>query len=111
LVPSKYTIVDLNEPKIIENGGESNDLEYLPTITEYIEYLQNASTCTSRLFVPLHYTILDLNKPKIIRNSRELTYLDHLPTKQKMQNISITQMRKPLVYVFPLNNTIVDWEE
>jgi len=34
------------------NGGELSDLEYLPTKTEYIEYLQIADMCTSRLFRP-----------------------------------------------------------
>jgi len=36
----------------MRNGGELSDLEYLPTKTEYIEYLQIADTCTSCLFQP-----------------------------------------------------------
>jgi len=36
----------------MRNGGELSDLEYLPTKTEYIEYLQIADTHTSRLFRP-----------------------------------------------------------
>jgi len=36
----------------MRNGGELSDLEYLPTKTEYIEYLQIADTRTSRLFGP-----------------------------------------------------------
>ena len=35
------------------NGGELSDLEYLPTKTEYIEYLQIADTRSSRLFGPI----------------------------------------------------------
>ena len=34
------------------NGGGLSDLEYLPTKTEYIEYLQIADTRTSLLFGP-----------------------------------------------------------
>jgi len=37
---------------MIGNGGELSDLEYLPTKTEYIEYLQIADTRASRLFGP-----------------------------------------------------------
>ena len=42
-------IVNFNEPKIIENGGELSDLEYLLTKTQYTKYLQIADTRTSRL--------------------------------------------------------------
>jgi len=57
LGPLHDTIVDLNKSKIIRNGGELSDLEYLPCITEYIKYLQNADTRASRLFGPIkqHY--------------------------------------------------------
>jgi len=34
------------------NGGGLSDLEYLPTKTEYIEYLQIVDTRTSLLFGP-----------------------------------------------------------
>ena len=43
-----------------------------------------------------------------MRNSGELTYLDYLPTKQKMQNISRSQTRAPLVSWGPLNSIILD---
>jgi len=43
-----YIILDLNKPLIIGNGGELSDLDYLPTKTEYIEYLQIADTRTPR---------------------------------------------------------------
>jgi len=41
----------------MRNGGELSDLEYLPSITEYVKYLQNADTRASRLFWPIkqHY--------------------------------------------------------
>jgi len=82
--PLNRIIVDLNKPWIIGNGGELSDLEYLPTKTEYIEYLQIADTHTAHIFGCLSDTIVDVNKPNIIRNSGELTYPDYLPTKQKM---------------------------
>jgi len=57
LGPLHDIIVDLNKSKIIRNGGELSDLEYLPSITEYIKYLQNADTRASCLFGPIkqHY--------------------------------------------------------
>jgi len=39
-------IVDLDKPKIIRNSGELSDLEYLPTKTENVRYLQNMEICT-----------------------------------------------------------------
>jgi len=53
------TIVDLNKPKIIRNSGELSNLEYLPTKTEKVKYLQNAGMRTSHLFGPFkqHYII------------------------------------------------------
>jgi len=39
----------LNKPKIIENGGELSDLEYLLTKIEKVKYLQNVGTHTSHL--------------------------------------------------------------
>jgi len=88
-----------------------SDLEYLPSITEYIKYLQIVDTQASRLFSPLNDTIVDVNKPKIIRNSGELTYLDYLPTKQKMQNISIMRTCEPLIYWGPLDNTRIHFKQ
>ena len=57
-VPSNDTIVYLNKPSIIRNGGELSDLEYLLAKTENVRYLQNAGTRTSRLFWPFiqHYS-------------------------------------------------------
>ena len=52
LGPLNDTILHLNKPKIIRNGKELSDLEYLPTKTENVEYLQNAGTCTYCLFWP-----------------------------------------------------------
>ena len=37
----------------MENGKELNDLEYLPTKTQYTQYLWIGDTRTSRLSVPL----------------------------------------------------------
>jgi len=53
------TILYLNKPNIIGNGGELSDLEYLPTKTEKVKYLQNVGTRTFRLFGPFkqHYII------------------------------------------------------
>jgi len=48
--PLHDTIVDLNKSKIIRNGGELSDLEYLPSITEYIKYHQNMDMRASCLF-------------------------------------------------------------
>jgi len=48
--PLSDTIVDLNKPRIIGNGGELSDLEYLPTKTEKAKYLQNTGTHISCLF-------------------------------------------------------------
>jgi len=48
--PLNRIIVDLNKPYIIGNGGEMSDLEYLPTKTEYIEYLQIADM--KNIFLP-----------------------------------------------------------
>jgi len=58
LDPFSNTIVDLNKPKIIGNSGELSDLEYLPTKTENVKYLQNAKMRTSLLFGPFkqHYS-------------------------------------------------------
>jgi len=41
----------------MRNGEELSDLEYLPSITEYMKYPQNADTRASRLFWPIkqHY--------------------------------------------------------
>jgi len=36
----------------MRNGGELSDLEYLPTKTEYIEFLQIVDMRTSHLFRP-----------------------------------------------------------
>jgi len=49
--------IDLNKPWIICNSGELSDLEYLPTKTEYIKYLQIMDMHTSHLFGPIkqHY--------------------------------------------------------
>jgi len=52
LGPLNDTILYLNKPKIIENGGELSDLEYLPTKTEKVKYLQNTGMHTSGLFWP-----------------------------------------------------------
>jgi len=59
LDPLSITIVDLNKPKIIGNGGELSGLEYLPTKTEKVKYLQNTAMRTSHLFGPFqqHYII------------------------------------------------------
>jgi hypothetical protein len=46
-----------------------------------------------------------------MRNGGELTYLDYLPTKQKMQNISRTQMHKPLVSSGPLKYTKIHFKK
>jgi len=81
LDPLSNTIVDLNKPKIIGNGGELSDLEYLPTKTEksHISIMQE---CTPLIFLgPSNDTILYLNKPKIIGNGEELSDLEYLPTK------------------------------
>jgi hypothetical protein len=40
-----------------------------------------------------------------MKNSGELTHLDYLPTIQTMQNISRTQMHKPLVSSGPVKYT------
>ena len=63
LGPLHNTIVDLNKSKIIRNGGELSDLEYLPPITEYIKYLQNVDMQASHLFGPIkqHYSHPPLN--------------------------------------------------
>jgi len=108
--PLNRIIVNLNKPQIIGNGGELSDLEYLPTKTEYIEYLQIVDMHTSHLFGPLNDTIVDVNKPKIIRNNGELTYLDYLPTKQKMRNISRMRTHEPLIYWGPLNDTRIHFK-
>jgi len=57
---SNDTILYLNKLKIIGNSGELSDLEYLPTKTEKVKYLQNAGMRTSHLFGPFkrHYIIL-----------------------------------------------------
>jgi len=39
LGPLNESILYLNKPKIIENGGELSDLEYLLTKTEKLKYL------------------------------------------------------------------------
>jgi len=52
LGPSNDTILYLNKPKIIRNGEEVSDLEYLPTKIENVKYLQNTGTHTSHLFGP-----------------------------------------------------------
>jgi len=39
LGPINRIILDLNKPLIMRNGGELSDLEYLPSITEYMKYL------------------------------------------------------------------------
>ena len=66
LGPLNYTIVDCNKPLIMRNGGELTKLEYLPTKTEYPEYLWNAGTRTSRLFWPFK-----------LHNNRFKRVLDH----------------------------------
>jgi len=53
LSPLNDIIVDLNKPKIIKYGGEFNNLEYLPTKTENVKYLQKVGMHTSCLFEPL----------------------------------------------------------
>ena len=55
--PLTNTISYLNNPKIIANGGELSDLEYLPTKIEKVKYLQNAKACSYHLFMPFkqHY--------------------------------------------------------
>ena len=50
--PLNCVIGDFYEPKIMENGWELSDLEYLPTKTQYTKYLQIANTRTSRFFRP-----------------------------------------------------------
>ena len=97
LGPLNDTILYLNKSKIIGNGGELSDLEYLPTKTEKVKYLQNAKMRSYHLLGTLNNIIADSNKPKIIRNGRELTDLDYLLSKQKIQNISKTQTCEPLV--------------
>ena len=52
LSPLNDIIVDLNKPKIIRDGGELSNLEYLPTKTENVKYLQNTGTHTFCLFGP-----------------------------------------------------------
>jgi len=89
LSPLNDIIVDLNKPKIIKDGGELSNLEYLPTKTENVKYLQNAGTCTSCLPEPPSNTIVDLNKPKI-RNSKELRDLEYLPS--KTENVECRNM-------------------
>jgi hypothetical protein len=53
LGPLNSIILDSNKSKIIKNSGELSELEYLPTKTEYTEYLQIGDTHTSCLFGPL----------------------------------------------------------
>jgi len=59
LSPLNDTIVDLNKPKIIRNSGELSNLEYLPTKTEKVKYLQNVGMRSSHLFRPFkqHHSI------------------------------------------------------
>ena len=52
LGPLNSIILDLNKHQIIRNSGVLSDLEYLPTKTGYIEYLQIADTHTFYLFGP-----------------------------------------------------------
>ena len=52
LGPSNDTILYLNKPKIIGNGGELSDLEYLPTKIEKVKNIQNVGAHTSRLLGP-----------------------------------------------------------
>jgi len=52
LVTLNDTILYLNKPKIIGNDGELSDLEYLPTKTEKVKYLQNAKMRSYCLFRP-----------------------------------------------------------
>jgi len=52
LGPLNDTILYLNKSKIIGNGGELSDLEYLPTKTEKEKYLQNVGTHTCHLSGP-----------------------------------------------------------
>ena len=66
--PLHDTIVDLNKSKIIRNGGELSDLEYLPCITEYIKYLQNMDMQASRLFTAIMMPILKLDSIELIYN-------------------------------------------
>jgi len=108
LSPLNDIIVDLNKPKIIKDGGELSNLEYLPSKTENVKYLQNTGMCT---FDPLSNTIVDLNKPKIIGNSGELSDLDYLPSKQKMWNISRTWTCEPLVSSGPLSHTRIHFKQ
>ena len=58
LGPLNNIILYLNKPKIIGNGRELSDLEYLPTKVEKVKYLQNAGTCTCHLFGPIYLTQL-----------------------------------------------------
>ena len=50
--PLNSIILDLNKSKIIGNGGEMSDIEYLPTKTQYTEYPQISDAHTSHLFKP-----------------------------------------------------------
>jgi len=52
LSPLNDIIVDLNKHKIIKDVGELSNLEYLPTKTENVKYLQNIKTRTYCLFGP-----------------------------------------------------------
>jgi len=52
LGPLNNTILYLNKPKIIGNGGELSDLQYLPTKTEKVKNLHNVGMHTSSLFGP-----------------------------------------------------------
>ena len=57
LGPLSDTILYLNEYKIIVNGGQLSDLEYIPTKTEKVKYLHNAKMRTyhpSRHFKQRH---------------------------------------------------------
>ena len=109
-VPSNDTILYLNKPSIIRNGGELSDLEYLLAKTENVRYLQNAGTAPLVSFGLLYGIMEDLNKPKIIKIGGELIGLDYLPSKQKMQNISRTRTREPLVSWSPSNHTIIHFK-
>jgi len=92
LDPLSNTIVDLNKPKIIGNGGE---------LVGVFTYQNRKSKMSpehgnAHLFClgSLINTIADLNKLKIIRNGKELSDLEYLPTKtENVEYLQNTGMR------------------